>query len=139
MCRSLAGTLFARTLLWPLHAAELYLIVHTQTAADSLGKQLEQHTRASEALFGNIRALESKVAEALSKKETLKARAASAQVRFHFVKCNLSCIPPGKLVVCRPELVHQVSAWIAGKHRSLLRMRIMSWLTASQRPVSVLA
>ena len=54
---------------------------HAQTAADSLSKQLEQHTRASEALFGNIRALESKVTEALSKKETLKARAASAQVR----------------------------------------------------------
>ena len=57
-----------------------------QTAADSLGKQLEQHTRASEALFGNIRALESKVSEALSKKETLKARAASAQVRFPLYK-----------------------------------------------------
>ena len=56
-----------------------------QTTADALGKQLEQHTRASEALFGNIRALESKVSEALSKKETLKARAASAQVRFLLV------------------------------------------------------
>jgi hypothetical protein len=51
-----------------------------QTAAESLSKQLEPHTKASEALFGSIRALEAKVVEALSKKETLKARAASAQV-----------------------------------------------------------
>ncbi|KAK9826835.1 hypothetical protein WJX81_005598 [Elliptochloris bilobata] len=50
-----------------------------QTTADALAKQLEPHTRAAEALFGNIRALEAKVAEAVSKKETLKARAASAQ------------------------------------------------------------
>ena len=51
-----------------------------QTTADELAKQLEPHTKAAEALFGNIRAMEAKVAEGLSKKETLKARAASAQV-----------------------------------------------------------
>ena len=44
-------------------------------------EQLEQHRKASATLKANIGALESKVAEALNKKETLKARAASAQVR----------------------------------------------------------
>ena len=43
-------------------------------------QQLEQHRKASATLKANISALESKVTEALSKKETLKARAASAQV-----------------------------------------------------------
>ena len=43
-------------------------------------QQLEQHRKASTTLKANISALESKVTEALSKKETLKARAASAQV-----------------------------------------------------------
>lgn len=43
-------------------------------------QQLEQHRKASATLKMNISALESKVAEALNKKETLKARAASAQV-----------------------------------------------------------
>lgn len=52
-----------------------------QTAAEALAKQLEPHTRAYDALVGNIRALEAKVADALGKKETLKARALSAQVR----------------------------------------------------------
>lgn len=42
--------------------------------------QLEQHMKASETLRGNINALQNKVAEAIAKKETLKARAASAQV-----------------------------------------------------------
>ena len=63
-----------------------------QTTADALAKQLEPHTKAAEALFGNIRAMEAKVAEALSKKETLKARAASAQVRY---------FPPVKKTVLR--------------------------------------
>ena len=43
-------------------------------------QQLEQHRKASATLKANISALESKVTEVLSKKETLKARAASAQV-----------------------------------------------------------
>ena len=43
-------------------------------------QQLEQHRKASATLKANISALESKVTEALSKKETLKARAVSAQV-----------------------------------------------------------
>ena len=43
-------------------------------------QQLEQHLKATATLKANISALESKVTEALSKKETLKARAASAQV-----------------------------------------------------------
>ncbi len=46
-------------------------------------EQLEQHCKASATLKANIGALESKVAEALNKKETLKARAASAQVSSH--------------------------------------------------------
>jgi len=44
-------------------------------------QQLEQHIKASETLRANIAALESKAAEAISKKETLKARAMSAQAR----------------------------------------------------------
>lgn len=52
-----------------------------QATADTLRKQLDIHTRASNTLLGNIRLLENKVAEAMSKKETLKARALTAQVR----------------------------------------------------------
>ncbi|KAL3155964.1 hypothetical protein ABBQ32_012958 [Trebouxia sp. C0010 RCD-2024] len=44
-----------------------------------LKKQLDQHTRATSQLTTNIRMMESKVAEAMSKKETLKARALSAE------------------------------------------------------------
>ena len=35
--------------------------------------QLDQHTKASESLFGSIRVMESKLSEAKSKKDTLKA------------------------------------------------------------------
>lgn len=56
-----------------------------QVTADAMRSQLEAHTRASNVLVGNIRMLENKVAEAMSKKETLKARAITAQVTvFHF-------------------------------------------------------
>eukprot|EP00891_Asterochloris_glomerata_P004450 jgi/Astpho2/4450/Aster-00060 len=48
-------------------------------AESALQKQLDQHTRATQQLLGNIRMLESKLTEAASKKETLKARAMSAQ------------------------------------------------------------
>lgn len=41
--------------------------------------QLEQQSKAVDQLLGNTRAMESKLAEAKSKKETLKARAASAK------------------------------------------------------------
>ena len=54
-------------------------------------QQLEQHRKASATLKANISTLESKVAEALNKKETLKARAASAQVSL----CRCTC--PEKL------------------------------------------
>ncbi|CAL5229326.1 g12632 [Coccomyxa viridis] len=50
-----------------------------ETTANTMREQLEQHRKASATLKANISALESKVAEALNKKETLKARAASAQ------------------------------------------------------------
>lgn len=53
-----------------------------QATADTLRKQLDIHTRASNTLLGNIRLLENKVSEAVSKKETLKARALTAQVRI---------------------------------------------------------
>ncbi len=36
--------------------------------------QLNQHTKASESLFGSIRVMESKLSEAKSKKDTLKVR-----------------------------------------------------------------
>ena len=51
-----------------------------QATATTMNQQLEQHRKASATLKANISALEGKVTEALSKKETLKARAASAQV-----------------------------------------------------------
>lgn len=54
-------------------------------------EQLEQHRKASATLKANIGALESKVAEALNKKETLKARAASAQVSSSVCWTRLSC------------------------------------------------
>lgn len=47
--------------------------------AAMLKKQLDQHTRASSQLMTNIRMMENKVAEAMSKKETLKARALTAE------------------------------------------------------------
>ncbi|KAL0038022.1 hypothetical protein WJX79_009815 [Trebouxia sp. C0005] len=47
--------------------------------AAMLKKQLDQHTRASGQLMTNIRMMENKVAEAMSKKETLKARALTAE------------------------------------------------------------
>lgn len=56
-------------------------MVLLQTTANTMKEQLQQHRKASATLKANIGALESKVAEALNKKETLKARAASAQVR----------------------------------------------------------
>ena len=37
--------------------------------------QLDQHTKASQSLFGSIRVMESKLSEAKSKKDTLKVRA----------------------------------------------------------------
>ena len=54
--------------------------VAAQATAATLRAQLEQHTKATATLRANIQALEGKVAAALSKKETLKARAMSAQV-----------------------------------------------------------
>jgi phage shock protein A len=51
-----------------------------QATVQTLKQQLEQHKKASETLRANMNTLESKVAEAVAKKETLKARAASAQV-----------------------------------------------------------
>ncbi len=60
-------------------------MVLLQTTANTMREQLEQHRKASATLKANISALESKVAEALNKKETLKARAASAQVRLQAI------------------------------------------------------
>ena len=51
-----------------------------QTMAQTLKGQLQQHSKATATLRANIGLLEGKVAEARSKKETLKARALSAQV-----------------------------------------------------------
>lgn len=50
-----------------------------QDNADGLRLQLEQQQKAVDQLLGNTRALEGKLAEARSKKDTLKARAASAK------------------------------------------------------------
>eukprot|EP01025_Chloroclados_australasicus_P061496 TRINITY_DN80823_c0_g1_i1.p1 TRINITY_DN80823_c0_g1~~TRINITY_DN80823_c0_g1_i1.p1 ORF type:complete len:304 (-),score=55.94 TRINITY_DN80823_c0_g1_i1:227-1138(-) len=50
-----------------------------QEEADSFKAQLEQQKKAMDQLIANTRQLENKVAEAKSKKETLKARAASAK------------------------------------------------------------
>ncbi|CAL8465047.1 g4582 [Coccomyxa elongata] len=50
-----------------------------ETTAQTMKQQLEAHMKASQTLRSNISMLESKVAEAISKKETLKARALSAQ------------------------------------------------------------
>ncbi|CAK0787115.1 hypothetical protein CVIRNUC_010331 [Coccomyxa viridis] len=50
-----------------------------EATAITMKQQLDQHRKASATLKANISALENKVTEALSKKETLKARAASAQ------------------------------------------------------------
>ncbi len=50
-----------------------------QDNADQLRVQLDQQQKAVDQLLGNTRVLEGKLAEAKSKKETLKARAASAK------------------------------------------------------------
>ena len=50
-----------------------------QENASDMEKQLRQQKDATEQLIGNTRMLESKLAEAKSKKDTLKARAASAK------------------------------------------------------------
>lgn len=50
-----------------------------QDSADQLKVQLEQQQKAVDQLMGNTRMLEGKLAEARSKKDTLKARAASAK------------------------------------------------------------
>ena len=63
----------------------LHLFFSLQTTAQTMKQQLEAHMKASQTLRANISMLESKVAEAISKKETLKARALSAQV------CPSSC------------------------------------------------
>merc|ERR1711994_6325 len=49
-----------------------------QDNADGLKSQLDGQKQATESLISNTKALESKIAEAKSKKDTLKARAASA-------------------------------------------------------------
>lgn len=50
-----------------------------QTDADAMKLQLEQQQKAVDQLIANTRVLENKLTEAKSKKETLKARAASAK------------------------------------------------------------
>lgn len=79
------------------------------------------------------------MSEALSKKETLKARAASAQVRFPvndmLLKLQMRC-EAGSMQTKIGAIKY---GWNAGKHRCLLRMRIMSWLTALQGAASALA
>uniref|UniRef100_A0A7S0WW75 PspA/IM30 family protein n=1 Tax=Chlamydomonas leiostraca TaxID=1034604 RepID=A0A7S0WW75_9CHLO len=50
-----------------------------QENADQMKMQLEQQQKATDQLLANTRMLEAKLAEAKSKKETLKARAASAK------------------------------------------------------------
>lgn len=55
-------------------------------------QQLEAHVKASQTLRANIGMLESKVAEAISKKETLKARALSAQARLLPPPLCLACM-----------------------------------------------
>lgn len=50
-----------------------------QATADAMKGQLDVHNRAANTLLGNIRMLENKVSEAATKKETLKARAITAQ------------------------------------------------------------
>lgn len=50
-----------------------------QDNADMLASQLEQQKKAVETIVGNMRMLESKLAEAKMKKDTLKARAQSAK------------------------------------------------------------
>lgn len=50
-----------------------------QNTADSLKTQLDLQRKATDQLMGNVRMLESKLGEALSKRDTLKARAASAK------------------------------------------------------------
>ncbi|KAK9823705.1 hypothetical protein WJX72_004795 [[Myrmecia] bisecta] len=47
--------------------------------ASTMDAQLQQHTKAADTLRSNIRLMESKLSEAKTKKETLQARAASAQ------------------------------------------------------------
>jgi len=49
--------------------------------ANGLKSQLEQQEKAMSTLLGNVRTLEGKLAEAKSKKDTLKARAASARTQ----------------------------------------------------------
>jgi hypothetical protein len=65
-----------------------------QSTAATLKAQLEQHMKATATLRANIGALEAKVTEALSKKETLKARAMSAQVSPAFQHVPLSVLIP---------------------------------------------
>lgn len=50
-----------------------------QDNADSLKKQLDYQSQAVQTLINNTRELESKIQEARSKKDTLKARAQSAK------------------------------------------------------------
>lgn len=50
-----------------------------QDQADGLKQQLQLQSKATDSLLGNTRVLEGKLAEAKSKKDTLKARAASAK------------------------------------------------------------
>ena len=64
-----------------------------QTTATTMRQQLEQHRKASATLKANISTLESKVAETLNKKETLKARAASAQVKLCRCMCPENLLP----------------------------------------------
>ena len=67
--------------------AELQLSFVQQDLAATQKGQLDQHTKASESLFGSIRVMESKLSEAKSKKETLKVGTS-----FNCGACEHMCV-----------------------------------------------
>ena len=67
--------------------------VPLQDLAGTQKGQLNQHTKASDSLFGSIRVMESKLSEAKSKKDTLKVRRWTICIAACVVETWLNVLP----------------------------------------------
>ncbi len=85
-----------------------------QENADGLRAQLDQQQRAVDQLLGNTRVLEGKLAEAKSKKETLKARAASAKTSKQ-IQEMIGSLNTSNAVVAFEKMEEKVRARAGGR------------------------
>ncbi len=84
-----------------------------QENADQLRMQLDQQQKAVDQLLSNTRMLEGKLAEAKSKKDTLKARAASAKTSKQ-IQEMIGSLNTSNAVVAFEKMEEKVSAMCQG-------------------------